>query len=148
VFGWAIAPDGKTILSGSNEKTARLWDVATGKEIRQFVGHTASIWRVAFAPDGKTVLTASTDGTARLWDVATGAEMRRLQGHTDLVRAVAYAPDGKTVVTGSADHTARQWHVSTEDTVTYLCSRLLRDFSDEERKQYGITGDSRTCPAP
>jgi len=64
--------------------TARLWNATTGQEIRQFVGHTAAVWSVAFAPDAKTVLTGSWDLTARLWDATTGQEIRQFKGHNKL----------------------------------------------------------------
>ena len=104
----AFAPDGKTILTGSQDATARLWDVASGREIRRLKGHEFVVTSVAFAPDGKTILTGSLDNTARLWDVATGREILRLKGHLLGVRSVAFAPDGRTVLTGSWD-AARLW---------------------------------------
>src|SRR5258708_789492 len=60
----AFSPDGKQILTGSNDYTARLWDAATGKSIRTFFGHTTNVTSVAFSPDGKEVLTGSDDYTA------------------------------------------------------------------------------------
>ena len=105
----AFSPDGKQVLTGSEDSTARLWDAASGKEIRKFQGHTESIWSVAFSPDGKQVLTGSDDSTARLWDAATGKEIRKLQGHAAEVTSVAFSPDGKQVLTGSYDKTARLW---------------------------------------
>ena len=66
-FGVAFSPDGKYVLSGGVDGTARLWDVQTGKEVRRFTGHINRVVNVAFSPDGKYVLTASNDLTARLW---------------------------------------------------------------------------------
>ena len=62
----AFAPDGRTILTGSTDKTARLWDAATGREIRRLQGHGDVVTSVAFAPDGRTILTGSDghDGAA------------------------------------------------------------------------------------
>jgi WD40 repeat protein len=65
----AFAPDGKTILTGNSDGTARLWDIQTGQELRRFTGHASAVEAVAYSPDGQYVLTGSDDGTARLWDV-------------------------------------------------------------------------------
>jgi WD40 repeat protein len=69
VYSIAIAPDGKTALSGSWDHTLRLWDLASGREIKKFEGHSGFVSSVAFAPDGKTALSGSWDGTVRLWDL-------------------------------------------------------------------------------
>ena len=68
----AFSPDGKTVLTGSSDKTARLWDAATGQPLGQPLTHQGRVMAVAFSPDGKTVITGSADKTARLWDAATG----------------------------------------------------------------------------
>jgi WD40 repeat protein/class 3 adenylate cyclase len=142
----AFSPDGKYILSGDNDNIARLWDIQTGQEIRQFVGHRDLVYSATFSPDGKYVATASNDSTARLWDTQTGQELRRFTGHTAGVENVAFSPDGKYLLTASDDGTARLWDVDYHNTMEYLCSRLLRDFTDDERAQYGITDDTPTCP--
>ena len=142
----AFSPDGKYIATASNDKTVRLWSVKTREEIRQFTGHTELVWSVTFAADGKTIVTASADGTARLWDVQSGKELRRFVGHTAGVENLAISPDGKHLATVSDDGTARLWDVDYHDTMRYLCSRLLRDFTEEERIESGIPDDKRTCP--
>jgi WD40 repeat protein len=85
--GWvlsvAFSPDGRQVLSGSNDNTIKLWDAASGREIRTFQGHTSSVYSVAFSPDGRQVLSGSDDNTVKLWDAASGREIRTFQGHTD-----------------------------------------------------------------
>jgi WD40 repeat protein len=106
----AFSPDGKTMLTGSRDNTARLWETATGKPFGLPLQHQGIVVAVAFGPDGKTVLTGSGDRTARLWETATGKPLGSPLQHHDGVRAVAFSPDGKTVLTGSHDKTARLWH--------------------------------------
>jgi WD40 repeat protein len=146
VTGAVFSPDGAYIATASFDKTARLWDAKTGQEIRQFIGHTDGLWAVAFSPDGETIATASTDGTARLWDAQTGQELRRFVGHTAGLENVTFSPDGRYIATASDDGTARLWDVDYHTTMQYLCSRLLRDFTDEERAQYNIPDQAPTCP--
>ena len=146
VFGVAFSPDGKSILAGNLDKIARTFDLATGKLTQEFVGHSDYIIRVAYSPNGKYILTASVDGTARLWDAMTGKELRRYT-HSVQVTAVSFSPDGKMVLTGSRDQSARLWDVDYHDTISYLCSHLLRDLTQAERSQYGITNPNPVCDA-
>ena len=77
----SFSPDGKFALSGSWDETLKLWDVATGREIRTFSGHGDGVTSVSFSPDGKFALSGSWDKTLKLWEVATGKEIRTFSGH-------------------------------------------------------------------
>ncbi|MCB9101985.1 MAG: protein kinase [Anaerolineales bacterium] len=96
----AFSPDGQTIATASDDKTIRLWDVATGREIRRFKGHKSGVKSVAFSPDGQTIVSAGGDNTTWLWDVATAAEIRRFEGLTGGLRVVVFSPDGQTMAIG------------------------------------------------
>ena len=111
----AFRPDGKAVLTGSNDKTARLWDAATGQPIAEPLRAQAPVWAVAFSPDGKVVLTGSADadGIARLWDAATGQPIGTPMRHQGGLISLAFSPDGKAVLTGSFDQSARIWDAAT-----------------------------------
>ena len=91
----AFSPDGKLLASGSADNSIKLWNVASGRELRTLSGHTAPVSSVAFSPDGKVLASGSWDTTIKLWDVASGRELRTLTGHTDKVNSVAFSPDGQ-----------------------------------------------------
>ncbi|KAG9228127.1 WD40-repeat-containing domain protein, partial [Amylocarpus encephaloides] len=83
------------VVSGSNDKTVRLWDAAIGALQQRLEGHTGWVTSVAFSPNGKQVVSGSVDRTVRLWDAATGTLQQTLEGHTDGVTSVAFSPNGK-----------------------------------------------------
>ncbi|MDW8071839.1 MAG: zinc-ribbon domain-containing protein [Anaerolineae bacterium] len=111
VLSVAFAPDGKTLASGLQDGTIRLWEVASGRELSTLCGHTEAVQSVAFAPDSRLLASGSWDGTVRLWEVASGRELSTLRGHTAAVQSVAFAPDGRLLASGSWDGTVRLWGV-------------------------------------
>jgi WD40 repeat protein len=110
----AFSPDGKRVVTASNDGTARLWDATTGQPIGEPLEGHAAVTSAAFSPDGKRIVTASKDNTASLWDAATGQQIGEpLKGHEDAVNSAAFSPDGKRIVTASQDDTARVWDAAT-----------------------------------
>ena len=108
VWSVAFSPDGRYALSGSNDKTLKLWDVSSGQAVRTFQGHS-HVYSVAFSPDGRYALSGSGDKTLKLWDVLSGQAVRTWKGHTSAVYSVAFSPDGRYALSGSSDQTFKLW---------------------------------------
>jgi WD40 repeat protein len=101
--------DMKYVITGSDDKTARVWEIESDKFVT-LTSHTAAVTSVAFSPDGLRVLTASEDFTAKLWDPKTGREILNLKGHSQEVTSVSFsAEDGRYALTSSRDGTAIMW---------------------------------------
>jgi WD40 repeat protein len=109
----AFSPDSKRVVTASTDKTARLWDANTGRQIIELKGH-GYLNTAAYSPDGKRIVTASLDSTARLWDANNGEQVGEpLTGHAQDVLSAAFSRDGKRIVTASRDGTARLWDADT-----------------------------------
>ncbi|CAK8719856.1 MAG: WD40 repeat [Candidatus Electronema aureum] len=113
-----FSPDDTRIASASYDKTARIWDIETGRELKVLKGHNETINSVAFSPDGRRIASASHDKTVRIWDVATGKELTVLKGHEEAVNSVAFSPDGRQIASASEDKTVRIWDAITGKELT------------------------------
>ena len=113
VHSASFSPDGKRIVSASDDKTSRIWDAQTGRELQKLVGHTDEVNSASFSPDGKHIVSASSDETVRIWDSQTGCELQIMRGHTRPVISASFSPDGKRIVSASNDSTVRIWDAET-----------------------------------
>jgi WD40 repeat protein len=108
-----FSPDGNRVVTASDDHTARVWDVATGKPLTPPLQHQAAVMSATFSPDGARIVTASWDKTARVWDAATGRPLAPPLQHESRVTSAAFSPDGIRILTASCDKTARVWDAAT-----------------------------------
>jgi WD40 repeat protein len=113
IYTVAYSLDGKTLASGSSDRTIKIWDLATRQDFYTLNGHTDSVYSVAYSPVGPNLASGSADRTIKIWNVTTGVEIRTLKGHTDSVNSVAYSPDGQNLASGSWDKSIKIWDVTT-----------------------------------
>ena len=106
------SPDGAHLLSGSDDRTVKVWDAENGTCLLTLTGHTYYVWSVAYSPDGKHIASASWDQSIKVWDAFSGECLRTLTGHKDVVDSVSYSPDGSRVASGSDDGSIRTWNPS------------------------------------
>jgi WD40 repeat protein len=109
VYGLALTPDGRRLVTGGWSEAVGIWDLATKQKVGELKGHTERVFAVAVSGDGGRIATASRDQTVRLWDAKTGNPYAILRGHDGSVYNVRFSPDGKRVVSASADGTVRVW---------------------------------------
>jgi eukaryotic-like serine/threonine-protein kinase len=117
----AFSPDGRTLASGTNDKTIKLWDPESGQLLRTLTGHSQAVRSVAFSPIGHLLASARDDETAEgdfmtvvdVWNPTTGQQMSSLSGYSSGGRSVAFSPSGRTLASGSDDKTINLWNPST-----------------------------------
>jgi WD40 repeat protein len=136
----SFSPDGARIVSGSADKTVRVWDVSSDKAgfvsgqcvLGPLQGHTNWVQSVSFSPDGARIVSGSEDKTVKVWDAHSGALLNTLKGHMWGVYSVSFSPDGARLVSGSVDNTVRVWDVSSDKAgfVSGQCVLTLEGHTD------------------
>ncbi|MFM8913306.1 MAG: WD40 repeat domain-containing protein, partial [Flammeovirgaceae bacterium] len=120
VLSVAISPDSSFVATGSRDKTAKLWDLNSGREVRSFLGHQFSVFDLEFSRDGKLLLTGNGDGTAKIWEVISGKEILSVTTGSERVTDVAFDPKGKFFVTVGFKRGVVVWE--------YPSKKILKEF--------------------
>jgi WD40 repeat protein len=112
--------DCSRVVVASADRSVRVRDVASGRDLRRLIGHTASVWSVALSPDDRRLASGSMDNTVRVWDLATGRELHQLRGHRRVVTALAFTEDGERLISGGFDGRVIVWDATTGREVARL----------------------------
>ncbi len=113
VYSAEFSPDGKQVVSCGGDGTVRVWDAATGQEVRRLKGHASVVQRVVFSPDGRRLASAGSDGRIQLWDVATGEVVWTVRDQGRRFLRVAFSPDGRHLAAASGDTHFNIWDAGT-----------------------------------
>ena len=136
----AFSADGTRILTASRDKTAKLWDAASGKLIASF-DHPNGLYHAAFSPDGTRILTASGDHSAKLWDVTSGKLIASFE-HQDTIPWAEFSPNGTRILTASWDKIAKLWDAATPVELAQQLKEARRDTA-----RIGPPGSMANSPA-
>ncbi len=146
VYSVAFSPDGRYAISGGDDRALKLWDVASGQEIRAFKGHTGIVNSVAFSPDGRYLISGGNDETLKLWDIANAKGIMTFAGtYVYGVYSVAFSPDGHHVLSGG-DNNLNIWkttvaptHISHTELLSAMAQNglsLQKRYSDNKIYAY------------
>jgi hypothetical protein len=112
ILNLAFSPDGKSLATCGYDRLIKLWDVASGKELRVLKDHSDAVYGLVFSPDGRLLASAAADRAVKVWDLATGTRLYTLGEATDWLYAAAWSPDGRHLAAAGVDKSIRVWEVS------------------------------------
>lgn len=120
VFVAKFSPNDLYVFTGVSGGALKLWEIDTGREVKEYIGHTDLITDIEFSADGRTVISTSRDHTIRFWDLFTGIQLKKLTNNTEAVYAASLNETGQQMLTGGADRVLRLWTTQ---------GRLVRTFA-------------------
>jgi WD40 repeat protein len=112
IYDVSFSPDSKLLATTGYDRLIKLWDVASGKEIRVLKDHSDTVYSLSFSPDGKLLASGAADRAVKVWDVASGKRLYTLGESTDWVYAVAWNPDGHHLAGTGVDKSIRVWEAT------------------------------------
>lgn len=146
----AISPDGRSVLTASDDNTLILWDLESGQVLKRFAGHTDDVNIGLFSPDPTNpfVLSASDDTTIILWDLDSAQPLRRFQGHIQPITGLNLSPDGRRMVSATVDNSLIVWRIETPQEVIdwVLANRYVKPFAPDECNQYQVRNCNANIP--
>jgi WD40 repeat protein/Tfp pilus assembly protein PilF/V8-like Glu-specific endopeptidase len=141
VTSLVMSPDGQTLVSGSSDKTIKVWQLSDGKLLHSIQAHRATVNSVVISPDGKSIISGSTDGTIKIWRLQDGLLLRTIAPgkNPNRVNSVAISPDGKNII-GAGD-SINLWTLETGKLSTTIQSEFTHSVAISPNGQTFITGD-------
>ncbi|WP_242051375.1 nSTAND1 domain-containing NTPase [Nostoc spongiaeforme] len=136
----SFSPDGKMLVTASNDNTAKLWNTTTGREIMTLTGHLYGVTSVSFSPDGKTLATASRDWTVKLWDTTTGKQIKTFKEFSSRVLSISFSPDGKSIALLPADDTVKLLDANSGTILTTLKGHSIRTVRNVNSTSFSPDG--------
>jgi WD40 repeat protein len=141
VVAVAMSPDSNYVATGSRDKTAKLWQLSTGREVRSFLGHEATVNNLDFSSDGKYLITSSADKTARIWEVLSGKEIFKTEAESKILTDVAISPDTRFFVTAGYGDSARVYDFHSKKLITKI--PVNADQGSGNGVNIGFSADSK-----
>ncbi len=145
---WSVAwsDDGSRVLSGSSDRTVRLWEVESGRCLRVFEGHEGGVSSLAWrGENGPCALSGSWDKTVRVWELESGRCLRVLEGHDGKVRSVAWSGDGRRAFSASENGVMREWELGDLVSARPLAAPDQVQYTNAKILLVGDPGAGKTC---
>ncbi len=120
----AFSPDGRLLVSGSEDTTVKVWELSTGQPICTITGHSNFVNSIAISPDGKFIASCG-DDIIKLWQLSTGEEVHTLSGHSGVIHSVTFSPDGQMLASGANDKMIKLWNPNTGEEIRTLSGTNL-----------------------